>query len=448
MTAGNRTVPGNSGGLRVLVVDDLSEMRVIIHRALSDRGYQVDVAATIEQAREMSPGGYDAVLVDAHLGPERGTDLVEAMLAEDPAAASRCLVMTGGPTGALPDGIAYLAKPFHLGELIDAVSALHQPRAGPAAHRQPGSTPAAQGQAASTPTMQRQAASTPTMQRQAASTPAAHREAGITPAAHREAGITPAAHREAGITPTMHREAAIAPDAGAHSPTPVPSGEYRPGTGLQAWRLLGLTRRLRARERHELVDFLHDGPIQELTAVTLELQMTRRSMPDPSALDGVLQRLDAAAGSLRWLVDGQWPFQSPETQLAATLRQRTAWLLAAPVAVDLDEPTAGLATTEMQVVVDVVELMLLAMVAGPPVRAHVAVRTEAHLIGIDLTLMAAAGENQEIGDPALARTALDGLASALGTSAETALRECPWRVQIALAREPAAAPHGSGPPRG
>ena len=366
-------MPGNSRGLRVLVVDDLSEMRAIIHRALSERGYHVDVAATIEQARQMSPAGYDAVLVDAHLGPERGTDLVEAMLAEDPAAARRCLVMTGGPTGALPDGIAYLAKPFHLSELIEAVSALHQPAARPAADREPGSAAAAQAQAG------------------------------------------------------------VAPGIGPHSPAPVLAAEHRAQAGPQAWSLLCLTRLLRARERHELVDFLHDGPIQELTAVTLELQMTRRSMPDPAAIDRVLQRLDAAAGSLRWLVDGQWPFQAPETQLTAALRQRTAWLLAAPVTVDLGEPAACLAITEMQVVVDVVELMLLAMVAGPPARAQVTLRAEAQLIRIDLTLMAAAGDDQEIGDPERARTALNYLASALGTSASATLREPPWRAQIGRA---------------
>jgi CheY-like chemotaxis protein len=370
---------GNSGGLRVLVVDDLNEMRVLIHRALSDRGYQVDVAATIDAALGMGPCGYDAVLVDAHLGPERGMDLVEALLAEDPAVARRCLVMTGGTTGSLPDGIAYLAKPFQLGELIDAVGALHRPAAIPVPRWPP----------------------------------------------------------------------VVAPDTGARPAASVPPGEHRPTTDEpRAWQLLGLARRLRARERHELVDFLHDGPIQELTAVTLELQMACRSMPDASRFDTVLQRLDAAAGSLRWLVDGQWPFLVPETRLAAALQQRTAWLLAEPVTVDIDEQAAGLAATEVPVVIDVVELMLLGMVAaGPPARAHVVVRAEVHLIQIGLTLRPAAGDDRAIGDPALARAALDGLASALGTSAEAGLGGHRWRAQIALPREPASVPRQSAQTR-
>jgi CheY-like chemotaxis protein len=381
-------VPGNSGGLRVLVVDDLSEMRAIIDRALSDRGYLVDVAATIEEARRMKPGGYDAVLVDAHLGPERGTDLVEALLAEDPGIARRCLLMTGGTTGELPDGIAHLAKPFQLGELIDAVGALHRRSPAPARQR-PAAVAADTG---------------------------------------------------------MHPAAAVPPGA---PPAAVPPGAQRQaGGGPQAWQLLGLTRRLRERERHELVDFLHDGPIQELTAVTLELQMTCRSMPDASRFDAVLQRLAAAAGSLRWLVDGQWPFLAPETQLAAALQQRTAWLLAAPVTVSAEAQEAGLTTMEVPVVTDVVELMLLGMVTSdPPALAHVAVLAEARQIRIDLTLVPAAGDSRAVGDPQLARAALDSLASALGTDADAGLRGPTWRAQITLPRELALVPGRSGQAR-
>jgi CheY-like chemotaxis protein len=370
---------GNSAGPRVLVVDDLSEMRVLIHRALTGRGYQVDVAATIDAARGMDPGGYDALLVDAHLGPEQGTDLIERLLTEDPTAATRCLVITGGTTGGLPEGVAYLAKPFQLDQLIDAVSALTQP------------------------------------------------------------GAVAAAGRRAGITP----------DSPAGQPASVPAGGHQPAAGEpRAWHLLGLTRRLRARERHELVDFLHDGPIQELTALTLELQMTCRSSPDAPRFDAVLQRLDTAAGSLRWLIDGQWPFLAPETHLDAALRQRTAWLLAAPVTVDIDEQGAGLGTSEVQVVVDVAELMLLALVtARPAAQVHVAVRAEAHQIQIDLTLMSAAGDSQAIGGPAQAQSALDGLATALGTSAHAQLCGRSWRAQIALPREPAGVPERSGTAR-
>jgi hypothetical protein len=157
-------------------------------------------------------------------------------------------------------------------------------------------------------------------------------------------------------------------------------------------------------------------------------------------LDAVLRRLNAAAGSLRWLVDGPWPFLEPEARLAAALPQRTAWLLAAPVTVDTDEQAAGLGMAEVPVVADVVELMLLGMVtASPPAQAHVAVRAAEHLIKIDLILMSAAGEDQAIGDPAAARAALGELASALGASLHTRLCGRRWQARIALPREPAPA---------
>ena len=378
-------MPGTTTGLRVLVVDDVEEVRILIQRALGARGYDVDVAATLAEARRLDPGGYDAVLVDAHLGSERGMDLVEALRSEDLQAVGRCLVMTGGTTDTLPDGVARLAKPFQLGELIDAVRVLHEPDTGP------------------------------------------------------QPGIAPGSARQPGIAPGPGRRLGTAPGSGTDPLASVPPGGSRPAAGeAQTWQLLRVARRLRARERHELVDFLHDGPIQELTAVTLELQMMCRSVPPAPRLDAVLHRLSSAAGSLRWLVDGPWPFLEPEVRLAPALQQRTAWLLAAPVTVDADEHAAELGTAEVSAVADVVELMLLGMVtANPPAHAHVAVGTDEHMIQIDLTLTSAAGDDQAIGDPATAQAALDELASALGASLQARLRGRRWRARIGLPRQPA-----------
>jgi DNA-binding response OmpR family regulator len=369
-------VPGSSANTRVLVVDDVEEMRILIHRALGGRGYDVDVAATLAEARTMGPAGYDAVLVDAHLGSERGIELVEALCSEDPAAAGRCLVMTGGATDRLPEGVACLAKPFQLGELIAAVSALGRPRAVPPADRQAGPGP------------------------------------GPCP--------SPGLGIKAGMRP------------GRSQP---------PAAGPQAWQLLRLTRQLRERERHELVDFLHDGPIQELTAVTLELQMMARSVPSAPRFERVLQRLSAASGSLRWLVDGPLPFHEPETRLATSLQQRTAWMLATPVTVDADEQGSGLAASEISVVADIVELMLLGMAtAGPPVQAHVAVRTDEDLIQIGLTRTSAPADDQAPDGLATAQPTLDALASALGATVDVDISGRHWLARIVLRRQAASAP--------
>ena len=353
----------------MLVVDDVDEMRTLIRRALSAHGYEVDVASTLAQAHEMDPGGYDAVLVDAGLGHERGADLIEALRARDPAAADRCLLITGGTLDTLPAGVAFLSKPFQLAELIEAVRALQRPHATSPDHP-------------------------------------------VAVTAETDPPFPESAHHD---------------------------GNGQPGGEPQAWQLLRLSRRLRSRERHELTDFLHDGPIQELTAISLELQMMSRTAAPAARFGAVLRQLETAAGSLRWLVDGDWPFTEPETRLGATLQRRTGWL-AGQVTVDTDDRLARLSTGEVPVIADVVELMLLGMVtAHPPTRAHVAVRTDDHRLHIELFLTSATGDDRPIGDPATARGALEELACALGATSNASLGERHWRAQIALRRRRALA---------
>lgn len=350
--------------LRVLVVDDADAVRRVVRRVLSGGGYEVDVACTLAEARGMDPGTYQAVLVDARLGHERGMDLVEELRSRDPAAAGRCLVMTGGAIGMIPDGIAYLAKPFEPGELIEAVRALHQPDPVPAPGRRP----------------------------------------------------------------------AAVPDSGASSPASAPGAGQPPAGSPRGWKLLELTRRLRDAERDEQADFLHDGPLQELTAATLDLHMMRRSAPATAqSVDAVLRRLDIAARSLRWLVAGRGAFRVPETRLAVCLQQRTAWLLTTPITVSTGAWPVGADRIDALAITDVVELMLLAMAgAGPRAGAHVAVRTEEDLTRIELTLTPAAEDGQTLGDPATARALLAELASALLTDADMDFGEQQWRALITL----------------
>lgn len=117
---------------RVLVVDDAQDMRAVIRRVLESGGYRVDAAETLAEARAMTPGAYDAVLVDMRLGPDEGITLIEELVAADPGAASRCLLMSGALTHA-PSGVATLAKPFRPDQLLDAVRALGRAEPEPAA---------------------------------------------------------------------------------------------------------------------------------------------------------------------------------------------------------------------------------------------------------------------------------------------------------------------------
>jgi CheY-like chemotaxis protein len=372
---------------RVLVVDDVAEMRTLIRRVLSADGYQVDVAATLAEARSLDPGGYSAVLVDDHLGSEHGIDLIEELRSADPAAARRCLVITGGPAGTGPAGLAFLAKPFRAADLLDAVHTLPQP-----APLQPDPSPSA------------------------------------------PPGPGPALPEPAPPELRAPPSAQPSPVPGA-GPQPGSSPDRQPPTPAQIRHLLTLTRRLRARERRELVGFLHDGPIQELTAGTLEAGMMRKSAPAGPAprLDAVLQQLDAAAGALRWLVDGDWPFMQPEVRLASALRQRCAWLLAGSLTTDIEASCAELAASDVPAVVDVAELMLLGMLPEHcPVRAHLAVRGQPQLIELELTLTPPRPAGQPMGDPAPVQAALSELAEALGSEALTDCQAECWRARIAL----------------
>lgn len=367
---------GNAARPRVVVIDDFAEMRSLISEALGTHGYQVDVAATADQARRLDLGGYDAVLVDASLGPDRGLDLIDAMLTKDPEAGRRCLVMTGGSAGPIPDGIAVLAKPFELPELLAAVSelvALDSPAAEPAG--------------------------------------------------------APGTGAESGA----RRPAADLPD-----PPDLPGAEQALAAEHWRWQLLDLTRRLRAYEHRQLTEFLHDGPMQELSAVTLELQMMSRSMPpDPvPRLAEVLRWLDTAVSSLRWLVDGHWPLLVPETQLADALQERVALLVAAPVTVETGGEPAALDSIEKQVAIDIVEFMLHEDFTGQAARAHVTVRNDEQFIQIDLNL-SASPDSQLIHDPSAARATVDRLVRALGARAEITFADNHWRARIVLPRRPA-----------
>ena len=381
--------PGNG---RVLVVDDLEQVRSLIRRALSMYGYGVDVAATVAEARGMDPARYDAVVIDAQLGSERGTDLVEAMRAEDPAAAGRCLVITGGSLGALPDGVAFLTKPFRPDQLLDAVWALR-----------------------------RQGAAVPPWR----------------PSCAPDIGESPLTAPDTPGPPTAAPSALI--------PAQAPGLEAPGAAAGTGWPLLGITRELRGRERDELAAFLHDGPIQELTAAILGLRTMRaaRSGAPSDRFDAVLERLDAAAGGLRWLMDVYLPLPEPEGGLATALQQRMAWL-DAPVAVDAAELAAGLGPAAVADVADVAELMLAAMVPSErAAQARLAVTEEIGLVWVELTLTPADGDAAVAGPPTAeglpaALMALSALASALGSTIQTEFRGRDWRARVALPRRPSA----------
>jgi CheY-like chemotaxis protein len=368
-------------------VDDTDEVRMLIRRALAAHGYQVDVAASLAQATALDPGGYDAVLVDAHLGPDLGTDLISALLAQDPAAAARCLVITGGGTSLVPPGVACLAKPFRPGELLAAVRALHQP--GPTAA--PGPLPVPGNRAVPGDAAVR----TPAVSTPAVSTPAVS-------------------------TPAVSTRAVTRPGGQATRMPP-------------AWRLLGLIRGLRSSERATLADFVHDGPLQELAAASLALRLTgsEQNAGLARAVGGLEAGIAAAGRSLRYLTDGDWPFPPPGASLPEAIRQRTAWLPLAAVTVDI-RPTCAALRAEAPLIADVVELALFVMTGdGPLSQAHVCVQAGEDDAEIVLVLTQPGDEHDWAADP----EQLAELASILGGTAHTERDRARWQARITLPRQ-------------
>ncbi len=401
----NGQVTASPGGPRVLVVDDTDEVRVLIRRALAGHGYQVDDAASLAQATALDPAGYDLVLVDAHLGADMGTDLIDTLVAQDPAAAGRCLVITGGSSGVVPHGVAILAKPFRPSDLLDAVRALHQPDS--AATRPPAAV-AGNGSAPARPAMPPPTAAPPTAAQPTAAPPTAAQPTAAPPTA---------------AQPTV--------------PQPATPAAARPGGQASrmppAWRLLGMIRGLRSSERATVADFVHDGPIQELAAAALVIALSGRAEQGGVARiqDDLQQQIDAAGRSLRYLTDGDWPFLPPGASLPETIRQRTSWLPLSSVTVDIRQTCAAL-RAEAPLIADVVELALFLMTSdGPLSQADICVQAGEDEAEIVLTLT----QPGDVRDWAADTGELAELASILGGTAYTERGPARWQVRIAVPRQ-------------
>jgi Histidine kinase len=218
-------------------------------------------------------------------------------------------------------------------------------------------------------------------------------------------------------------------------PVPGPGSRAGEGAGV-AVQLLGITRALRAREREYLAGVLHDGPIQDLAAATLELSMARRAAG--GELEVPERQVEAAGRSLRRLMEDLSSFgQAAQAAqggrggagLAAALERRTAWLLSSSLAVNLGPGAAGLPDTEIEAVADLVELMLLGVVgAGAPARALAAVRAGRDAIAVELSMSVTA-------DPGAARAWLNRLATAMQAGADIDLRGYRLRARMEIPRQ-------------
>jgi hypothetical protein len=232
----------------------------------------------------------------------------------------------------------------------------------------------------------------------------------------------------------------------------VPSGGTADaGTGAPRV-LLDIVRRLRARERGHLAALLHDGPIQDLATIALELGEVRRALREAQRDDSdVIERqVDAIGRDLGRLQDELWPFPRPGSGLVSALQRRTAWLLSTPPAVVVGEGTAELPEADIQAVADLVELILAVPgTAGAWDQAIAEVRASPDLIFLDLTMTAQPGgdpdgadpdcadpdcADPDWADPAAAAASLCRLAAALHARADLPADGCRLRMCLEIPR--------------
>ena len=107
------------GSERILLVDDDPTIRRVVSRALRRKGYQVDLAATLDEARACfgARGGFDALVTDIVLGRDDGRELARELSERAPDL--RVLFVSGFvPTGpGLAPRSMFLPKPFTAREL-------------------------------------------------------------------------------------------------------------------------------------------------------------------------------------------------------------------------------------------------------------------------------------------------------------------------------------------
>ena len=106
----------------VLVVDDEPAIRLLCRVNLELEGYRVLEAGTLDEARgHLADNDVGAVLLDVHVGRERGATLLAELAGRVPVA------IVSGSSGESVDvsgADAMLPKPFTIDELVGLVRAL------------------------------------------------------------------------------------------------------------------------------------------------------------------------------------------------------------------------------------------------------------------------------------------------------------------------------------
>ncbi len=209
-----------------------------------------------------------------------------------------------------------------------------------------------------------------------------------------------------------------------------------------AYLLLQLLVELQEREHRYVSDLLHDGPMQEFTAVLLALGRVRTTLGADvgEQLAAIEARLRETVISLHRPLPPFRPGNDARAVIEMTLAQRVHGLLADALEVDVDVDAWPPTWAELPVLLAVIQLLLLTGEPTRPVaRAAVAVRSD--LGGVELRLQVVPAEAHEtseapgIADAARIRAArLHALADAVGAQVECDPGGWAWRAVLTLPR--------------
>lgn len=110
----------------VLVVDDDRSIRFLCRVNLELEGWTVREAGTLAEARnELAVAAVDVVLLDLHVGSERGLDFLQELRNGHPDVPVALLTGSAEISSAAAAGAdAVITKPFTLEQLVNSVRAL------------------------------------------------------------------------------------------------------------------------------------------------------------------------------------------------------------------------------------------------------------------------------------------------------------------------------------
>jgi two-component system response regulator AtoC len=128
LAAGASTATNASCARSVLVVDDEENFLTLLDWFLTQRGYEVVTASSVDRTLDiLNRRSFDIALLDLRLGTRDGLSLLDPLMARKPE--THVFMMTAYPTvnsikQAFDKGVMrYLTKPLDLQELAKALSA-------------------------------------------------------------------------------------------------------------------------------------------------------------------------------------------------------------------------------------------------------------------------------------------------------------------------------------